>query len=168
MTRWESCDETLNEIFVDLPAVVFCPLPLSSPIQQVLMARGIHELLKVSPRPTMPNPSTPYGRTTPKTAIWPFWRWPARRAGGLKPSSTPLDTPYRMGLLPNKLISSLIPLPINQYFCLRRSFPINKLKICQTFWLMGLKLFVGHEKGIVFVFLSSFFFMTYRYFYVLM
>jgi hypothetical protein len=43
----------------------------------------------------MPYPSTPCGRATPETAIRPFQGWPARRAGGLQPSSTPLDTPRR-------------------------------------------------------------------------
>jgi hypothetical protein len=64
------------------------------------MARGIHGLPKVSAGPAMPNPSTPSGRATPKTALRPFRGWPARRMGGLKPSSTPLDTPRRTGLFP--------------------------------------------------------------------
>jgi len=36
------------------------------------MARDVHGLPKVSPGPTMPNPFTPYGRATPKTALRPF------------------------------------------------------------------------------------------------
>ena len=34
------------------------------------MARNIHRLPKVLLNPAMPNPSTPYGRATPKTALW--------------------------------------------------------------------------------------------------
>jgi hypothetical protein len=41
----------------------------------------------------MPYPSTSYGQATPKTALRPFLGWPAYKAGGLRPSSTPLDTP---------------------------------------------------------------------------
>jgi hypothetical protein len=48
--------------------------------RQAHMARGIHGLPKVSPRPTMPNPSTPR-RTTHDTALRPFQGWPACRAG---------------------------------------------------------------------------------------
>jgi hypothetical protein len=47
------------------------------------MARGIHGLPKVSPGPAMPDPSTPCG---------------TGRMGGLRPSSTPMDTPRRTGL----------------------------------------------------------------------
>jgi hypothetical protein len=66
---------------------------------QARMARGIHRLPKVSLGPAMPYPSTPFGRATPKTALQPFLGWPACRAGGLRPSSTPLDTPRRTGLV---------------------------------------------------------------------
>jgi hypothetical protein len=59
------------------------------------MARGSNELLKVLPRPAMPDPPTACGRATPKTALRPFQGWPTRRAGGLRPSSTLLDTPCR-------------------------------------------------------------------------
>jgi hypothetical protein len=51
-----------------------------------------------SPGPAKPNPYTPCGRATPQTALRPFGGWPARRAGGLRPSSSPLDTPSRTGL----------------------------------------------------------------------
>ena len=34
------------------------------------MARNIHRLPKVLLNPTMPNPSKPHGRATPKTALW--------------------------------------------------------------------------------------------------
>jgi hypothetical protein len=51
---------------------------------------------KVSPGPAMLDPSSfmPCGLATPETALWPFqgW-WSTHRAGGLQPSSTPLDTP---------------------------------------------------------------------------
>jgi hypothetical protein len=63
---------------------------------QARTGRGIHGLPKVSPGPAMPNPYTPCGRTTPETALRPFRGWPAHRAGGLRPSSSPLDTPSRI------------------------------------------------------------------------
>jgi hypothetical protein len=63
------------------------------------MARGIHGLSKVSPRPTQLNLSTPCGQATPETALLPFRGWRARRVGGLRPFSTPLDTPRRTGLM---------------------------------------------------------------------
>jgi hypothetical protein len=43
----------------------------------------------------MPYLFTPCGWATPETALWLFWGWPACKAGGLRPSSTPLDTPRR-------------------------------------------------------------------------
>jgi hypothetical protein len=44
----------------------------------------------------MPYSSTPYGRATPEeVAVIGFEGWPARRAGGLRPSSTPSDSPRR-------------------------------------------------------------------------
>jgi hypothetical protein len=61
------------------------------------MARGGHGLPKVSCGPAMPKPYTPCGRATPQTALWPFGGWPTRRAGGLRPSSSPLDTPSHTG-----------------------------------------------------------------------
>jgi hypothetical protein len=36
--------------------------------------------------------STPWGQATPETALWSFQEGPARRASGLWPSFTPLDT----------------------------------------------------------------------------
>jgi hypothetical protein len=66
------------------------------------MAMGIHGLPKVSPGPAMPDPSTPCGRATPETALHQFLVWPDRKAGGLRPSSTPLDTPRRTGLNKHK------------------------------------------------------------------
>jgi hypothetical protein len=59
------------------------------------MARGSHGLPKVSLGPAMPYPSTPCGRTTPETALWPFQGWPTLRVGGLRPSPTLLYTPRR-------------------------------------------------------------------------
>jgi hypothetical protein len=59
------------------------------------MGRGGHGLTKASPGPALPNASTPCGRAIPKTALQPFLGWPARRAGGLRSSSTLLDTPRR-------------------------------------------------------------------------
>jgi hypothetical protein len=42
------------------------------------MARGGHEFPIVSLEPTMPDPSTPCGRATPETALWPLQGWPVR------------------------------------------------------------------------------------------
>jgi hypothetical protein len=69
--------------------------------------RGIHGRTKVSCGPAMPNTYTPCGRATPQTALRPFGGWPARRAGGLRPSSSPLDTPSRTGLVTTFSISLL-------------------------------------------------------------
>jgi hypothetical protein len=52
------------------------------------MARGGHGLPKVSPGPAQPDPYMPCG-------------WPAYRAGGLRLSSTPLDTPRCTPMLIN-------------------------------------------------------------------
>ena len=57
------------------------------------MAGGGHGLPKVSPGLAMPNPSTPCGQATTETALWPFLGWPACRASGLRPFSTPVDAP---------------------------------------------------------------------------
>jgi hypothetical protein len=57
------------------------------------MARGGHGLPKVSHGPVMPYPSMPCKRATPETALCPFQELPTRRAGGLQPSSTSIDTP---------------------------------------------------------------------------
>jgi hypothetical protein len=50
------------------------------------MGRGSHGLPKVTPQPALPDLSMP------------FRGWPARRSGGLQPSSIPLDTRRRTGL----------------------------------------------------------------------
>jgi hypothetical protein len=47
----------------------------------------------------MPYPSMPCRRATPEAALRPFQGWPTRKAGGLQPSSTPLDTSHRSPLL---------------------------------------------------------------------
>jgi hypothetical protein len=73
---------------------------------QARMARGIRGLSKVSPGPAQPDPSMPCGQATPETASQLFRVWPIRRAGGLRPSSIPLDTPRRTGLL------FVFPLPV--------------------------------------------------------
>jgi hypothetical protein len=64
------------------------------------MARNGYGLPNVSLGPAMPDPSTPFGRATLETTLRPFQGWPARRAGGLGPSSTPLDTPRPTPLHP--------------------------------------------------------------------
>jgi hypothetical protein len=51
----------------------------------------------------MTNPSTPCGRVTPETALRLFQGWPAHRAGGVRPSSTPLDT-LRRTPMPSTLV----------------------------------------------------------------
>jgi hypothetical protein len=48
--------------------------------------------------PAMPNPYTPCGQATPQTALRLFGGWPTRKAVGLRPSSSPLDTPSRTAL----------------------------------------------------------------------
>jgi hypothetical protein len=46
----------------------------------------------------MPDPSTLCRRTTSEMALRLFQGWPAHRAGGLRPSSTILDTPHRTSI----------------------------------------------------------------------
>jgi hypothetical protein len=89
---------------------LWCLLPSRTYIvtpRQSRIAKGIHGLLKVSPGSYLPDPSMPCWRATPEMALQPFMGWLACRAGGLQPSSTPLDTPDSMGL-PNSLLQSLI------------------------------------------------------------
>jgi hypothetical protein len=71
------------------------------------MARCGHGLPKVSPGPAKPYPSMPWGRVTPETALLSFLGWPAHKAGGLRPSSTPLDTPRRTPLFKDTHPTSL-------------------------------------------------------------
>jgi hypothetical protein len=56
------------------------------------MAIGGHGLPKVSPGPASPDPSTPCGRATPLIGLRLFQGCPTRRAGGLLPSSTLMNT----------------------------------------------------------------------------
>jgi hypothetical protein len=63
------------------------------------MTRGGRGLPEVSLGPAMPNTYTPCRWATPETALCPFQGWPAHRAGGLRPSSTPFDTPRRTPLV---------------------------------------------------------------------
>jgi hypothetical protein len=65
---------------------------------QAHMGTGIHGLPKVSPGHAMPDPSTPCGQATPETTLRLFQGWQNRRAGGLRPCSSPLPTPSRTGL----------------------------------------------------------------------
>jgi hypothetical protein len=74
---------------------------ITTVFHQARMAKGIHGLPKVSPGPAMLDPSTPCGRPTPEMALMPFRGWPAGKRGGLRPSSTPLETPRRTGLFFN-------------------------------------------------------------------
>jgi len=87
------------------------------------MARGSHGLPKVSPRPAMPGPATPCGRTTHETALRPFQGWLAYRVGGLRPSPTPLDTPRRAPMIVAR-----------QFYCHShvRNFPCQTLKISKV------------------------------------
>jgi hypothetical protein len=62
------------------------------------MARGDHGLPKISLGHAMPFPIYALHRTLPETALWPLQGRPAHRAGGLRPSSTPLDTPRRTSM----------------------------------------------------------------------
>jgi hypothetical protein len=57
------------------------------------MTWGGNGLPKVLFVPIMAYLSMPCGRATPEMALQPFQEWPARRAGGLQPSSTHLETP---------------------------------------------------------------------------
>jgi hypothetical protein len=63
------------------------------------MKRGGHGLPKVSPGHVMPYSYAPCRQATSETALQPFQGLPARRAGGLWPSSIPLDTPHHIPML---------------------------------------------------------------------
>jgi hypothetical protein len=62
-------------------------------------ARGGHGLPKVSPGPATPYHSMPCGQATPGTVLQLFQGWSASRAGGLRQSSTLLDTPRRAPMM---------------------------------------------------------------------
>jgi hypothetical protein len=88
-----------NEILlVDRTTMIVGPLTFYATFHQARTGRGIHGLPKVSCGPAMPNPCTLCERATPQTDLRPFGGWLACRAGGLWPSSSPLDTPRRTGL----------------------------------------------------------------------
>jgi hypothetical protein len=74
----------------------------ATPAAHRRMERGGHGLPKVSLGPAMPDPSMPCWRATPETALRPFQGWPARRTGGLRLSSTPMDTLCRTPMQPPK------------------------------------------------------------------
>jgi hypothetical protein len=95
---------------------------LASPLgfRQARTGRGIHGLPKVSCRPAMPNPYTPCGRATLQIALHPFGGWPARRAWGLRPSSSSLDTPARVPHSPGCLACGLEP-EVNYANCAQTS-----------------------------------------------
>jgi len=65
------------------------------------MARGDHGLPKVLLGPAMPYPSMPCRRATPETALWLYgpFRDDPPYTGGLRSSSSPLDTPCRTPML---------------------------------------------------------------------
>jgi hypothetical protein len=74
------------------------------------MARGDYGHPKVSTGPAMPDPSTPFGEVNPETALQPFQGWPTHKAGGLRPSSSPLDTPRRTPMLrPDECRRRIVP-----------------------------------------------------------
>jgi hypothetical protein len=90
-----------------IPIYVLVSLQISGNFD--LYAIGIQEVvtmdsLRFHPNPPcpLPNPFTPRGWATPETALWLFQGWSARRARGLRSSSTPLDipTPYVYALCP--------------------------------------------------------------------
>jgi hypothetical protein len=70
-----------------------CPGWQLSGWQLSWVAWGGHGLLQVSPKPSLPYPSTPCGRAGPETAWQQFLGWPTPRACDLWPFSTPLETP---------------------------------------------------------------------------
>jgi hypothetical protein len=57
------------------------------------IARGGYRLPKVSLGHALPYRFTPCGWTNPLTILQPCQGWSTRRAGGLRSSSTPLDSP---------------------------------------------------------------------------
>jgi hypothetical protein len=75
------------------------------------MARGGHGLPKVSLVPAMPEYYMPCGRATTETALQPFKGWPALKAGGLWPSSTPLNTPHRKPMSGKTGLTGLVAWP---------------------------------------------------------
>jgi hypothetical protein len=84
-----------------LVAMLFCSRQQGLSTPTIVLCVGVWQkgLPKVSAGPAMPVPSTPRGRTTPEMALQPFRGWPSHRAGGLRPSSTPLAMEYAYVLL---------------------------------------------------------------------
>jgi hypothetical protein len=89
------------------------------------MARGGHGLPKVSPGPTLPYSSMPCRQAIPRAALPPFWGWLGCTAGGLRPSSTLLDTPPCRPMIPMhpkqtltlKIIQVLVVKRNNAFIC---------------------------------------------------
>jgi hypothetical protein len=84
-----------DDVVVAGPGTLFTSASKLDIRHQAHMVRGIHGLPKVSPGPAMSDPSTPCRRATPERALQ---GWSARKAVGLQPFYTPLDTPRRKGL----------------------------------------------------------------------
>jgi hypothetical protein len=91
--------------YLDLVLINHCHISISARLQgspgSWAYGRGGptgYGLLKVLPGPAMPYPCTPCGRATPETALREFQGRHTCRAGYLKPSSTPLDTPRRTSM----------------------------------------------------------------------
>jgi hypothetical protein len=78
-----------------------------------------------------PGPAILYRPAAPAMALWPFQGWPARRAGYLQPSSTPLGTPRRT---PMTLFQTSVPQWIERHsaaaFFFLSNFPYIS---CQPF-----------------------------------
>jgi hypothetical protein len=90
------------------------------------MARGGHGLPQVSPGSAMPNASTPCGRAIPETALRPSQGSPLHKVGGLRRSSTLLDTPRRTSTRLD-LVSISSPLFSVANPCHNRAWPLPPL-----------------------------------------
>jgi hypothetical protein len=73
----------------------------------------------------IPDPFTPSRRATPETALGPFKGWSAHAAGGLRLSSTPLDTPR---LTPMLEIQSCLDFETMVFLMLDENFTRHSLK----------------------------------------
>jgi hypothetical protein len=93
---------------------------LRSPDVQRRTARGSRGLPRVSPGLAMPYPYMPCRRANPETTLRPFQGLPAHRAGSLRPSSIPLDTPrhtpLRMSEDPRNRVTALKRLFDDSFF----------------------------------------------------
>jgi hypothetical protein len=98
------------------------------------MATGGHGLLKVLPGPAMPHLSTLCGWDTSEMGLRPFQGWPDHRAGGLRLSSIPLDTPChtsKMAGVWNVLMQSrsvIKKMVLIKYCIQRKNFPSPLIK----------------------------------------